>query len=219
MVSDSIAPDRPFFTPSPRVAGDWSAHIATSLDRTADVLVGFDEAQWSAPSLCEGWTVRDVVGHLVWRVGAPSGEMLSTASKAYFGHHVSPDRAIDDLARTEAEAPTAALVADLRRIADTKMQGIGRTGITELTEVVVHAFDITEALGVPLRLSPRSTSAVAVARTRIPFSAARRAVASSTLCASDARWCIGRGPRREATAGRLIAALFGRLPLPPVTSD
>ena len=106
----------------------------------------------------------------------------------------------------------------LGAIAEAKVQGLGRTGVTELTEVVVHAFDMTEAIGVPLRLSPRSTSAVAVARTHVPFSAARRAVATTTLCAIDARWRIGHGPEREGTAGQLIAALFGRLPLPPVAA-
>ena len=33
--------------------------------RLADVLQGFDDAQWSTPSRCDGWSVRDVVSHLV----------------------------------------------------------------------------------------------------------------------------------------------------------
>lgn len=213
-MSDPLEADRPWFTPSPRVAGDWSAHIATSLDRFADVLEHLDDEQWAAPSLCEGWTVRDLVGHVVWRVGTPTRDMVSSGSRAWFGRHASPDRALDDLAHETAAAPTADLVARLRRIAEAKMQCQGRTGVTELTEVVVHAFDVTEAIHVPLRLSPRSTSAVAVARGHVPFSAARRTIATSTLCATDARWCIGRGPRREATAARLVSALFGRLPMP-----
>jgi uncharacterized protein (TIGR03083 family) len=33
--------------------------------RLGAVLSGLDDAQWSAPSRCEAWTVRDVVAHLV----------------------------------------------------------------------------------------------------------------------------------------------------------
>jgi uncharacterized protein (TIGR03083 family) len=32
--------------------------------RLAEHLAGLEEAQWNSPSLCTGWTVRDVVAHL-----------------------------------------------------------------------------------------------------------------------------------------------------------
>ena len=33
--------------------------------RLAEVAAGFDDAQWATPSRCDGWTVRDVLAHLV----------------------------------------------------------------------------------------------------------------------------------------------------------
>lgn len=214
MVCDSTEAERPYFTPSSRVAGDWSAHIATTLDRTAGALSELTPEQWETPSLCEGWRVRDVAGHLVWRLGEPTGTLVRSASKAVFTGRGGFDRVVADLAREAAEAPTSELVTELRRIAEMKVYRHGRTGITELTESVVHAVDIFEALGEPLRLSPRSTSAVAVASLKSPFSHASRAVAGRSLVATDARWRIGTGEPIEETASRLIAALFGRLPFP-----
>lgn len=213
-VCDSPETERPLFTPSNRVAGDWSAHIATTLDRTASALAELTPEQWEAPSLCEGWRVRDVAGHLVWRLGESTGTILRTASRTLIDRRVTFDAAVAEIARREADAPTDQLVAELHRVAQAKVYRSGRTGITELTEAVVHSIDIFEALEIPLRLSPRSTSAVAVARLKTPFAKASRRASGRTLIAVDARWRIGSGPVIEATASRLVAALYGRLPFP-----
>lgn len=200
------------FSPSKRVAGDWSAHIATTLDRTASALAELSPEQWEAPSLCEGWRVRDVAGHLVWRLGEPTGAIVRTASRSLLSGRL--DAAIAQIARDVAQAPVDELVAELHRVAEAKVYRHGRTGITELTEAVVHSIDMFEALGLPLRLSPRSTSAVAVARLKTPFAKEARRASGRTLVATDARWRIGTGAPIEATAARLIAALYGRLPFP-----
>ena len=41
----------------------WAA-IDTQRLYTADLLDGLTPAEWDAPSLCDGWTVRDVAAHL-----------------------------------------------------------------------------------------------------------------------------------------------------------
>ncbi len=38
---------------------------AVERDRLVDVLVDLDEAGWATPSLCLGWTVREVAVHLL----------------------------------------------------------------------------------------------------------------------------------------------------------
>lgn len=202
-----------FSRPAARVAGDWSAHIATTLDRLSALLDDFDEATWSAPSLCEGWRVRDVVGHLVWRLGSSSGDMVRSGLSMTMNSGFNANRAIDRLAKQHAAAPTDELIACLRSIAASKMRGEGRTGIVEITEAVVHTYDITEALGLTIRLSPRSTGAVALSRTRAGGRSVRLAKTHS-LRAVDARWQIGTGAPIDATAGEIIMHLFGRRALP-----
>ncbi|MFD2674038.1 maleylpyruvate isomerase family mycothiol-dependent enzyme [Gulosibacter bifidus] len=196
-----------FSRPAKRVSGDWSAHIATTLDRLADLLDACSDAQWNAPSMCDDWRVRDVVGHLIWRLGN------RTTTVARVGViSGSPKRTFAAVARDVAEAEPHELVAQLRAIAAGKLAGDGRTGLIELTEAIVHAYDITEALGLRLRLSPRSTGAVALAQVRLPIPLGKNRVARRhTLRAVDARWQIGRGSPIDATAGSIIMFLFGRI--------
>ncbi|MFT8180273.1 maleylpyruvate isomerase N-terminal domain-containing protein, partial [Mycobacteroides chelonae] len=40
------------------------AHIDAGRSGVADMLSSLTPEQWSVPSLCDGWTVRDVAVHL-----------------------------------------------------------------------------------------------------------------------------------------------------------
>lgn len=196
-----------FSRPAKRVAGDWSAHISTTLDRLADLLERCSESQWNAPSMCEGWRVRDVVGHIIWRLGNSNRAIARVGISS-----VKPKQKFAEVAREIADTDVEDLIQQLRTIAAGKLAGEGHTGLIELTEAIVHAYDITEALGLKLRLSPRSTGAVALARTRIPALFTTRKVARDvTLRAVDARWQIGRGTPVNATSGSIIMYLFGRI--------
>jgi uncharacterized protein (TIGR03083 family) len=58
--------------------GDPAVPLLRQRRRLADTLAGLTEAQWSAPSRCEGWTVKDVVAHLAdtnqfWAISISSG--------------------------------------------------------------------------------------------------------------------------------------------------
>lgn len=195
-----------FSRPANRVSGDWSAHIATTIDRLADLLEVCSDEQWEAPSMCDEWRVRDVVGHIIWRLGS-SNATVARASIA-----LRPQRKFADLARAAADQDVADLIQQLRTIAAGKLAGHGATGLIELTEAIVHAYDITEALGLRLRLSPRSTGAVALARTRVPaFLGGKNLTKTMTLRAVDARWQIGRGTPVDTTSGSIIMYLFGRI--------
>lgn len=45
--------------------GDISVPLLRQRRRTGDFLRGLDDAQWATASRCEGWSVRDVIAHLV----------------------------------------------------------------------------------------------------------------------------------------------------------
>lgn len=47
----------------------------------ADMFAGLDDEQWRTPSLCEGWTVREVAAHLVpLKVASRGGRWCATYS-------------------------------------------------------------------------------------------------------------------------------------------
>jgi uncharacterized protein (TIGR03083 family) len=58
--------------------GQPAVPLVRQHQRLAGVLAGLDEAQWAAPSRCEGWSVQDVIIHLVsanqfWTLSVTSG--------------------------------------------------------------------------------------------------------------------------------------------------
>lgn len=205
---------QPFSRPPAKLSGDWSAHIATTLDRLAFVLAGLDNRAWDAPSRCEQWRVRDVVGHLLWRLGSTNRELIASGLGATLTSALNPNAAIAKIAIELGDASEAELLSGLEELSADKMAGIGRSTVVELTEAVVHAYDITDALELPLRLSPRSTSAVALSRLRVGGRNAK-ITKKHSLRAIDAGWQIGNGPALDATAAEIIMHLFGRTRLNP----
>lgn len=193
-----------------RVNADWGGHIGVTLNAIADALTTITPEQWAAPSLCAGWRVQDVVGHLVWRTGSSNREMLTSIGRAYVGHHVNPNKAIDDVSRQAAKAEPAELIARLRQIAADKTVGKGRTGISELTEAVVHGIDLAEPLGIELPVAPAASGAVALRRSLIAPTEIKAVLRTRVLVATDAEWRVGAGTPLERTAQEHLVFLFGR---------
>src|SRR5690242_9102684 len=44
---------------------DPATPLLRQRDRLATILAGLDADQWAAPSRCEGWSVQDVIAHLI----------------------------------------------------------------------------------------------------------------------------------------------------------
>lgn len=194
---------------------DWRGHLAATLGATAELLAGLTPEQWEAPSMCSRWRVRDVAGHIVWRLGSSNRELVSTGARAYVGHFINPNRAIDVVSRAAAEAATVELVTRIRQIAAEKAAGQSRHGIIELTEAVVHGYDIAHPLGLTLPVAPTASGAVALRRSLIAPTEIKAVTRGRTLVATDAGWSVGRGPELEGTAETLVLFLFGRDCPPP----
>jgi len=189
---------------------DWRPLIGESLHLVGDVLSGLPAADWEKPSLCEGWRIRDVAGHLVWRVGTSTPDLAKSSVRAMVRDGVRPSRLIDVMSARAVVAEPAELVAELRAIADARIAHTGRRNLTELTEVIVHGYDIAHALGMPLAFSPTATGAVVLARTLAAPIRIKAVVRGRTLASTDAGWSVGRGPELASTAESLILFLFGR---------
>lgn len=191
----------------------WATEITDILVQTSGLLEGLPAERWEAPSLCEGWRVRDVAGHLAWRLGTPGAELAGQVARTMRRRRIGPMWAIDTLSTEAASAPTDELVARLRRIARQKLAGEGRVGLTELTEAVVHSYDITGALGIPIEVEPRVSEAVARARLPLVPVATAAVLTERRLVAADAGWEVGVGDTAvEGSAQGVVLYLFGRRP-------
>lgn len=183
--------------------------IAAERRTLADLLESLAPEQWSAPSLCTRWRVRDVAAHLVMTpAGAPSVATMLRALAANRGQLWSAGR---DVAVAYAARPTTDLVAGLRRNADVRTKPSFVVADNILPDLVVHGQDIA----VPLQLT-RSVPAAAgqLSLSRIwsmgwPFHARRR-LDGVTVRADDCHWSAGRGPAVHGTAAQLLLMMTGR---------
>jgi uncharacterized protein (TIGR03083 family) len=192
------------------VSPHWNEEMAAILISLADLLEKAEPDAWEEASECEGWRVRDAVGHIVWRVGTPSRELLASGFKAWIHNGFRVNRAIDAASKVAAHAEPVDLLAGLRAIAAHKAAGHGRTGVSELTEVVVHGFDITHPLGLDLGVTATASGAVAVRQALLAPLGVRAVLRRRSLLATDAGWSVGRGAPLRGTAEEHILFLFGR---------
>ncbi|MFI2765114.1 maleylpyruvate isomerase family mycothiol-dependent enzyme [Streptomyces echinatus] len=187
------------------------AAIAAERRELADLFDALRADDWHAPSLCTGWTVREVVAHMSmgFRLSLPT--VLSELLKARGSLHRMTDR----VARRDAAAHTTVqLSAFLRDHAHHPWTPPVGGLPAALGHDVVHGLDVTDALGlgrsVPddrLRIlldaiQPRGLKFFGVDLTGI------------RLCAEDTDWSYGSGadPVYGAAQDLLLLAFGRRLP-------
>jgi uncharacterized protein (TIGR03083 family) len=172
-----------------------------------DFLDTIGEAQWEVPSLCDGWTVHDVLAHLV--------DTAKMTRLRFVGRLVSARFDFDhDNARGVARERGATPQESLQRFRDVAH----RTSTppapldTRLVEAVVHGEDIRRPLG-----ASHAYAAAAVeralrlqARTTTSFGGGKQRVAGLSLVPDDAGFTIGDGPAVTGTAVSLLLAASGR---------
>ncbi|MDE0803888.1 MAG: maleylpyruvate isomerase family mycothiol-dependent enzyme [Acidimicrobiales bacterium] len=181
--------------------------IAGERRRVADLLDGLDAAQWASPSLCDGWTVRDVAAHLTAGWSYP---------KLAFGRLMLRHRGFDGAnavaARELAKRPTEAIVADLRDNADNPFSPPIVGLVAQLADVITHGQDIARPLGLDHDVEP------AVVRPALDLSVGRKAsLVSPTkhrygtrFMTDDQAWSWGSGAEVSGSSTSILLALLGR---------
>lgn len=195
--------------------------IANALNIVGDGLDTLTAVQWASPSLCEGWSVKDTIAHLVWRIGTPSIRLATDIVRASIaGRHANPMNSFDDIARGIADSGgTDELRRELRAIAVDKAEGHGRSNPGELVEAVVHGYDALHSLGIKLPFDPETTHTVATASALTASREVRAVLRNRTLVAEDAGWRIGNGSEILADAASVILFLNGRKAMQPPSRE
>jgi uncharacterized protein (TIGR03083 family) len=173
----------------------------------ADLLATLSPEEWAHPSLCADWSVRDVAAHVI---SAPEATVGQTAA-AIIRAKGSFDRANHDFAQRLATRPDEAIVADYRRLAESRRLAPGTTCKDALVDVLVHTQDIAIPLGRTHEM-PREAaraSASAFAQRSFPFKARQR-LADLRLEATDIDWSTGQGPLVRGPIAALLLLVTGR---------
>ncbi|SDI37557.1 TIGR03083 family protein [Actinokineospora alba] len=178
-------------------------------ERTALIedLTGLDDEQWNTPSLCAGWTVHDVVAHLINTAKTTRTSFVTTFIRARFDFH---RQNASGVARERGATPGETL--------DRLRQVVSRTSTppapldTRLVEEVLHGEDIRRPLGITHTYAREAVirSLRLQARTPASFGGAKELVSGIRLTATDTDLSIGDGPAVSGPALSLLLAISGR---------
>jgi uncharacterized protein (TIGR03083 family) len=187
----------------------WQAIDAQRTSLTA-LLDDLSDDEWKQPSLCAGWTVRDVAAHLTLQQLGP-GDALRML-RMWRG---SMDRTIQHVARLRAaELTTGQIVAAIRATIGSRRHNVGVTHLETLTDILVHSQDIAIPLGRRLAVAP-AAAATATGRNltmRVPPPLpSARIMAGYRLIATDTTWAVGTGPEVSGPMAALLLVCCGRL--------
>ena len=172
----------------------------------ASFLRTLSKEQWDRPSLCDGWTVRDVVAHAVsYEEAAP----LTVAGRFVRGGlRLSCANAV--ALRERGPVPSAVLIDELER--NLRPRGLTRMfgSRIALLDALVHNQDIRRPLGLPRAIpAERLVPCLNFARVAPPIAAYPR-IRGLRMTATDIDWSAGRGPVVSGPAESLLMAIAGR---------
>ncbi len=182
-------------------------HIHQQRGALAAQLSGLDEDQWEQPSLCAGWTVRDVAAHIISNPTIGWAEMARLTPLFRLGYNEAIYRDV----KRRGQAPVADILGAFERLAGSRRHVPTTTRIEALIDTLVHSQDILRPLGLVQEMPP-DAAAVAADRTRLlaPLMGSRRVVRSVRMVATDVDWERGRGPVVEAPMQELLMLCSGR---------
>lgn len=176
----------------------------------ADLFDGLSAEQWRTPSLCAGWTVREVAAHLVPPAGGYSNWGLAWRVIRFRG---DLDRMVDVTTRRAARRPVADLVGELRERAATKLSPpvVGAAG--PMADTAIHLRDAARPLG--LDVDPGPSTWLPVLEFLVSRPAARGFIPRDRLTrlrltATDQSWSWGEGEEVRGTSEALALAVAGR---------
>jgi uncharacterized protein (TIGR03083 family) len=172
----------------------------------ADDLAGLTDQQWSTPSLCGGWSVHQVLGHM--------SAAADTTAPGFFGKMIKAgfnfgNMANADVARKTAGGPAATL-AGFRALAPSRKHPPGPTD-TWLGETIVHSEDIRRPLGIKHDYPIDALEQVAdFYKGSNLIIGAKKRIAGLQLRATDTDWSTGDGPEAAGPIVSLVLAMTGR---------
>ena len=169
-------------------------------------LRGLSAGDWDRPSLCAGWTVRDVLAHMT--------SAAKLTPPAFFGKMIglgfSFDKVQEQGVAAQRGATPADTLANFESVQTSVKHPPGPTQ-TWLGETIVHSEDIRRALGIEHKYPAEAVVTVAdFYKGSNLLIGAKRRISGLTLRATDADWTTGTGPEVSGPILSLVMAMTGR---------
>jgi uncharacterized protein (TIGR03083 family) len=160
--------------------------------------------EWHAPSLCDGWTVKDVVAHVVsYEELTPFG-LMKRFAKGRIVH--ANEVGVEEFAPMSSQELMKFLGRHLRPQGLTAAFG----GMIGLIDGTIHHQDIRRALGYPRTVPVDRLERILPLVPGNPRLGAGRRIRGLRLKATDLGWQHGKGLEVSGTGEALLMAMTGR---------
>jgi uncharacterized protein (TIGR03083 family) len=189
--------------------GVWP-HIDRERSWLADLLESLPRADWEQPSLCQGWSVRDVGAHLTFS-HARLRDVAWPAVRTGLRYS-----AMIKYAALRSPLTHEEIVATLRGFVGSRRRAPFVTELEPLLDILVHAQDICLPLSIdhPMPVDAAVAAADRVLSLRGPMRL-WKPPRDVRLVATDADWAYGDGPVVQAPMRSHLLTLTGRQPSCP----
>ncbi|MEH0981758.1 maleylpyruvate isomerase family mycothiol-dependent enzyme [Micromonospora sp. CPCC 205556] len=191
------------------------AAVAAERTEQAELLAALAPERWDAPTLCDGWRVREVIAHTTMPFRTSLGRTLVELARARGNVHRMADRT----ARRDAAALSAGqLLAAVRENIGHRWTPPGGGVHGALSHDVIHGLDITVGLGLDRRVPPERVATVLAGMSPRNVAFFGTDLTGVQLRATDLDWSHGEGVPVRGLAQDLLLVICGRR-LPPGRLD
>lgn len=187
------------------MSSTWQ-QIHTERAALADTIEALTPEQWAVPSLCAGWSVGHMAGHLLASAEQTPAHFLTGLVR----HGMRFNALMDSDVRARSSLSPAEIAARLRARTTTTNKPPAPTQAM-LGEVVIHGEDLRRPLGLHREVPAPALDAclTAAAKASFPVGGKKR-IAGLSLVATDTGWRHGSGPEVRGPAASLLLAMTGR---------
>jgi uncharacterized protein (TIGR03083 family) len=171
-----------------------------------DLLSTLTPEQWRAPSLCAGWSVHEVVAHVLSYEELGLRQLAARFARGSF--RFGRVNAVG--LREYADRSPAELTDLLRRHLTPTGLTAGLGGAIALTDGLIHHQDVRRPLGLARAVPAERVRPALRTALFAPTLLGVVRVRDVRLVATDLDWAFGRGPEVRGTAEALLMAVAGR---------
>jgi uncharacterized protein (TIGR03083 family) len=194
---------------------DYAALTRAELKAMSDFLHTLKESEWDEPSLCEGWKIRHVVGHLALGYSLPLPKVMLLLAFKY-GFSLPKASHYASMQFGDAHKPKELLAIFDKYTSLPKFRGIAATGspAEHFVDHLIHNWDVSLPLDKPLQVPENRLRAgldtMVVIEGKSGIAPGRKLAEGLKLTTTDVAWSFGEGKEVTGDAMSLILALSGR---------
>src|SRR6476660_6534209 len=190
-----------------RMTKDYDQLRLDEMASISETLAGLTDAQWDAPSLCDGWRVRDVIGHMLVGYTLPMEEIGAVIEQ--YGGDINLASKMASAEYAGGHSPQE-LAAGYERLWQQRIRGGIASMIPQeesLLDHVIHHSDMCRPLGLATGVSEaRLAAAVELAPSMGGLVGCDARMAGLRIRATDLDVVAGDGPEVAGAAEDLLLA-------------